>query len=130
MTEDDSSNILRLVKFIVPVGFLGDHSSIKKGNSSNLLLWMTFRDAVVLRSDQQRLLNTTVIKVFFKENTSRFLGLDHSATNHGRIFSKIFWMLKLDKTLDLGVFTFILRVKIIVQKVHKSQTFLLIYLSV
>ena len=30
VTEEDFSNILRLVKFIVPVGSLGDHSSIKK----------------------------------------------------------------------------------------------------
>ena len=44
VTEDASSNILRLVKFIVPVGSLGNHSSIKKGNFSNLLLWMIFRD--------------------------------------------------------------------------------------
>ena len=28
--EDDSSNTLRLVEFIVPVGSLGDHSSIQK----------------------------------------------------------------------------------------------------
>ena len=48
VTEEDSSNILRLVKFIVPVGSLGDHSSIKKGNFSNLLLWMIFRDVVGL----------------------------------------------------------------------------------
>ena len=30
VTEDASSNILRLVKFSVPVGSLGNHSSIKK----------------------------------------------------------------------------------------------------
>ena len=51
VTKDASANILRLVKFIAPVGSLGDHSSIKKGNFSNLLLWMTLRDAVGLRSD-------------------------------------------------------------------------------
>ena len=52
MTEDASSNILRLVKFSVPVGSLGNHSSIKKGNFSNLLLWVIIRDAVGLRLDQ------------------------------------------------------------------------------
>ena len=52
VTEDASSNILRLVKFLVPVGSLGSHSSIKKGNFSNLLLWVIIRDAVGLRLDQ------------------------------------------------------------------------------
>ena len=51
VTEDASSNILRIVKFSVPVGSLGNHSSIKKGNFSNLLLWMIFRDAVGLCLD-------------------------------------------------------------------------------
>ena len=53
VTEDASSKILRLVKFSVPVGSLGNHSSIKKGNFSNLLLWMIFRDVVGLRSDHR-----------------------------------------------------------------------------
>ena len=66
MTEAASSHILRLVKFIVPVGSLGNHSSIKKGNFSNLLLWMIFRDVVGLRSDHwERCLKLFVRKFYF-----------------------------------------------------------------
>ena len=61
VTEEDSSNILRLVKFIVPVGSLGNHSSIKKGNFLNLLLWMIFRDVVGLRSDQISSINLVTV---------------------------------------------------------------------
>ena len=52
VSKDASSNILRLIQLVISVGSLGSHSSIKKGNFSNLLSWVIIRDAVGLRLDQ------------------------------------------------------------------------------
>ena len=51
VSKDASSNILRLIQLVIHVGSLGSHSSIKKGNFSNLLSWVIIRDAVGLRLD-------------------------------------------------------------------------------